>query len=129
MLEHIHCNKCFRLDPVKDVSYWLTNCGHIICQQCLDRAQTKEGKKRKAEPDSGDSQADGNISTNEDSIFFVADLLHLGSKMEVFISRKAVKLTAHTFATNLLLEGSESICTICKKPCECINIPEGVVTI
>ncbi|KAH7045549.1 hypothetical protein BKA57DRAFT_537508 [Linnemannia elongata] len=84
MLEHIHCNKCFRLDPVKDVSYWLTNCGHIICQQCLDRAQTKEEKKRKAEADSGDSQADGNI------------------------------------------KGSESICTICKKPCECINIPEGV---
>ncbi|KAF9289964.1 hypothetical protein BGZ88_007541 [Linnemannia elongata] len=84
MLEHIHCNKCFRLDPVKDVSYWLTNCGHIICQQCLDRAQTKEGKKRKAEPDSGDSQEEGNI------------------------------------------KGSESICTICKKPCECINIPEGV---
>ncbi|KAK3833812.1 MAG: hypothetical protein JOS17DRAFT_773424 [Linnemannia elongata] len=32
----------------------------------------------------------------------------------------------HAFATNLLLDGSESICAICKKLCECINIPEGV---
>ncbi|KAF9550973.1 hypothetical protein EC957_010740 [Mortierella hygrophila] len=44
----------------------------------------------------------------------------------VFISRKVVKLTADVFATNLLLDGSESICAICKKPCECINIPENV---
>ncbi|KAF8939532.1 hypothetical protein BGZ47_008137 [Haplosporangium gracile] len=49
MLEHIHCNKCFRIDTVKDVAYGLTNC-----------------------------------------------------------------------------DGSESICAICKKPCECISIPKNV---
>ncbi|KAF9152402.1 hypothetical protein BG015_005301 [Linnemannia schmuckeri] len=84
MLEHIHCNKCFRIDPVKDVSYWLTNCGHILCQQCLDRAQTREEKKRKAELD------DDGVHTQENN------------------------------------NGSESICAICKKPCECISIPENV---
>lgn len=67
MLEHIHCNKCFRLDPVKDISYWLTNCGHILCQQCLDHAagaQRREKKKRRAGLDGNDTHSQENNSTN-----------------------------------------------------------------
>jgi hypothetical protein len=54
MLKYIHCNKCFRNEPVSETRYLLTHCGHVLCGSCLDHAsdaysgsnKTKGGTQR-----------------------------------------------------------------------------------
>lgn len=48
MLKYIHCNQCFRNEPVSETRYLLTHCGHVLCGSCLDRASEAYSGSNKA---------------------------------------------------------------------------------
>ncbi|KAF8932521.1 hypothetical protein BGZ58_007009 [Dissophora ornata] len=47
MFKHIHCNKCFKTEPIPEARYLITECGHVLCQSCIDRATGNQDDKRK----------------------------------------------------------------------------------
>lgn len=50
MLKYIHCNKCFRNEPVSETRYFLTHCGHVLCGSCLDHALGNHSGSNNADP-------------------------------------------------------------------------------